>query len=358
MNHRNALVLVVTCLCSSCVVQTDRLEPLEGPPGAPGPAGEAGPPGEVDEDKFMRADQDTGTTGSVTVEGNLGIGTWTPATQLHLESTGSNAMLWVDRTDGARAKIAATETVVQFGSHSNHQLNLTVGNEAKMSITAAGRVGIGTSDPAYAFHVEQTGQNVALTATRTDGVTAYLNATDSFGNVGTVSNHSLRLTANSTAIMTVHPNGTLDMADGGGYDGAWNTASSRQQKDNIRELSVADAVHAVYQLRPVTFHYKTGAHEEHVGFIAEEVPQLVANQDRKSLSPMDVVAVLTKVVQDQRRQLENQQAAFEEAQADWSEALKAARRRVTELEVRMARLEASLRPWTAPRNPRNAPAPR
>ena len=40
--------------------------------------------------------------------------------------------------------------------------------------------------------------------------------------------------------------------------------------------------------------------ERHVGFIAEDVPELVATKDRKGLSPMDIVAVLTKVVQEQR----------------------------------------------------------
>jgi hypothetical protein len=35
-----------------------------------------------------------------------------------------------------------------------------------------------------------------------------------------------------------------------------------------------------------------------VGFIAEDVPDLVSTKDRKGLSPMDIVAVLTKVVQE------------------------------------------------------------
>jgi len=38
-----------------------------------------------------------------------------------------------------------------------------------------------------------------------------------------------------------------------------------------------------------------------VGFIAEDVPDLVATEDRKG---MDVVAVLTKVVQDQQKTIE------------------------------------------------------
>lgn len=38
-----------------------------------------------------------------------------------------------------------------------------------------------------------------------------------------------------------------------------------------------------------------------VGFIAEDVPDIVATNTRKSLSPMDIVGVLTKVVQEQRK---------------------------------------------------------
>jgi cell division protein FtsB len=38
-----------------------------------------------------------------------------------------------------------------------------------------------------------------------------------------------------------------------------------------------------------------------VGFIAEDVPKLVATKNRKGMSAMDVVAVLTKVVQKQQR---------------------------------------------------------
>ena len=44
--------------------------------------------------------------------------------------------------------------------------------------------------------------------------------------------------------------------------------------------------------------------EEYVGFIAEEVPDLVATESRESLSPMDIVAVLTRVVQEQQKTIE------------------------------------------------------
>ena len=50
--------------------------------------------------------------------------------------------------------------------------------------------------------------------------------------------------------------------------------------------------------------------EKRVGFIAEEVPEMVATKDRKGLSPMDIVAVLTKVVQEERKTNQEQQAVI------------------------------------------------
>jgi hypothetical protein len=44
-----------------------------------------------------------------------------------------------------------------------------------------------------------------------------------------------------------------------------------------------------------------------VGFIAEDVPELVAQNDRKSLSTLDIVGVLTKVVQEQQKSIKEQQ---------------------------------------------------
>ena len=59
--------------------------------------------------------------------------------------------------------------------------------------------------------------------------------------------------------------------------------------------------------RPSRFTYKANPGDECLGFVAEDVPDLVATADRKGLSPMDIVAVLTKVVQQQQAMLEEQQ---------------------------------------------------
>jgi len=64
----------------------------------------------------------------------------------------------------------------------------------------------------------------------------------------------------------------------------------------------------------VRYNYKTDADEGYVGFIAEDVPALVATQDRKGLSPMDVVAVLTKIVQEQNERIAELEARLDARQ--------------------------------------------
>ena len=83
--------------------------------------------------------------------------------------------------------------------------------------------------------------------------------------------------------------------------GVWTDASSRAYKEHIHDLPADAALHALQELTPVQYNYKMDKKEEHVGFISEDVPDLLATHDRRGMSPMDVVAVLTKVVQEQQK---------------------------------------------------------
>jgi hypothetical protein len=107
----------------------------------------------------------------------------------------------------------------------------------------------------------------------------------------------------NVGIGTQAPSYPLQMASGAHVTagGEWTNASSRDYKDNIRGLKAEDAIQTLQGLTPVTFNYKVSPEENHVGFVAEEVPDLIATKDRKGLSPMDIVAVLTKVVQEQQK---------------------------------------------------------
>jgi len=115
-----------------------------------------------------------------------------------------------------------------------------------------------------------------------------------------------RLVFNSSGYLgvgTTTPSYPLEMSSGAYVTtgGVWTNASSREYKKDIKKLSTRKAIDALNHLDPVEFAYKADSEDRHVGFIAEDAPDLVASKDRKGMSPMDVVAVLTKVVQEQQR---------------------------------------------------------
>ena len=86
--------------------------------------------------------------------------------------------------------------------------------------------------------------------------------------------------------------------------GTLQQGSSRELKENINNLATEEAMETLEGLNPIKFNYKEDDQKEtHLGFIAEDVPELVASQDRKGLSPMDIVAVLTKVVKEQQNMI-------------------------------------------------------
>jgi hypothetical protein len=114
----------------------------------------------------------------------------------------------------------------------------------------------------------------------------------------------------NVGIGTASPAYPLHMSSGAyvSAGGVWTNASSRAFKQDIADLSADTAVQALDELTPVTFAYTADPSEKHVGFIAEDVPALVATGDRTGLSPMDVVAVLTKVLQEQQKTIAELQA--------------------------------------------------
>jgi len=118
---------------------------------------------------------------------------------------------------------------------------------------------------------------------------------------------NLATVTGNVGIGTTTPSHSLEMGSGAyvSTGGTWVNASSREYKDNINSLSAEEAFYAFDRLSPVKFNYKTEPSEKHVGFIAEDVPDLVATNDRKGVSSLDIVAVLTKVVQAQQEQISN-----------------------------------------------------
>jgi len=227
-------------------------------------------------------------------------------------------------------------------------INVSVYAASVGELAVSGNAGIGTSSPQYKLDVVAADNGlVRLSNVTTDSTTKvsrmilrhYTNSeepvylfgaastsTDSFvafGGGSTIGNGATQLdlfTAPNTTTpggisrLTIIGNGNvgigtqspfypLEMASGAYVTagGTWMNASSREYKENINNLTVAEAMNALEGLNPVKFNYKADSKEKNVGFIAEDVPELLASKDRKGLSPMDIVAVLTKVVKEQQK---------------------------------------------------------
>lgn len=94
--------------------------------------------------------------------------------------------------------------------------------------------------------------------------------------------------------------------------------SSRAYKKNIVNLSTEEAAQALEDLNPVKFSYKNDRlNNLHLGFIAEDVPDLLSAADKGSIGSLDIVAVLTKVVQAQQTTISklNEKVNFLEKQS-------------------------------------------
>lgn len=117
--------------------------------------------------------------------------------------------------------------------------------------------------------------------------------------------------------------------------GVWTNASSRTLKENIRALSIKEALDALNNLRPVKYNYKADKSDRHVGFIAEDVPELVATADRKGMSPMDVTAVLTKIAQEDKRIIREQENMIREQ----GEIIRVQQQMIADIRERMLKIE-------------------
>ena len=120
-------------------------------------------------------------------------------------------------------------------------------------------------------------------------------------------------------IGTWSPTEKLHVVGNAFISGNLELGSSREVKNNIRPLESNEALQTFAKLQPVKFQYKVDPEEESIGFIAEEVPDLVATNSRKSISTMDVVAVMTKVVQEQQKAIEELNLMVQQLQAQLGE---------------------------------------
>ena len=83
--------------------------------------------------------------GDLIVTDNIGIGTDSPDSQLHVVAAGSPSIRVTDTTNTVTGKFQADNSVGKIGTHTNHNFQLFSDNTTVMTISGSGKVGIGTN---------------------------------------------------------------------------------------------------------------------------------------------------------------------------------------------------------------------
>jgi hypothetical protein len=240
---------------------------IPGPPGPPGPAGPPGPPGPPGPAGAGGANE---AADGVEMKGDENF-----LVKFKKPTVGGTSQIW---DDGNFVGIGTTEPKQRLEVNGSIQIHEQNSSVAGLMITQS------SGETGYILH--NRASTLTIGAGSIDRITI-----DRLGNVG---------------YGVERPEHPIEMASGAyvSSGGVWTNSSSRERKENIESLTIEDALAALAQLEPVQFNYRSDDSETYVGFIAEDVPALVANEDRVSLSPMDIVAVLTRVIQAQQARIE------------------------------------------------------
>jgi hypothetical protein len=95
-------------------------------------------------------------------------------------------------------------------------------------------------------------------------------------------------------------------------EGNFSYGSSRTHKEDIEALTTESALDVIRRLQPVRFSFKNDPVSGRcTGFIAEDVPDAVGSDDRKGVSPMGIIAVLVKTVQEQMKTIASMDAKLD-----------------------------------------------
>ncbi|MFC1696709.1 beta strand repeat-containing protein [Nanoarchaeota archaeon] len=153
--------------------------------------------------------------------GDIGMGTASPTAPLTLlDADDELAIFTSSDADGyIKAGYSASYAILGGDSSGGYidssiaPFRIEVANDEKLKILGSGNVGIGdamgTSNPAYQFHINDSTQPQLIVEDSTSGVEARILADNDRAYMGTKSNHDLRITTNNAAAMTIQADGDI-----------------------------------------------------------------------------------------------------------------------------------------------------
>lgn len=284
--------------------------------------------------------------------GNIGISQSAPLLDLHITTTDTPAI----RLEQSNAGGFTAQTWDVGANEANFFVrDLTGGSRlsfrirpgaptSSIDIAASGSVGVGTASPEAKLHVfgasnadtfvgigndpdgsagNESALNIGYSGSSFGRGSGFFNVRPDTG--AAAPNPSLRFaTANVVRVLVDNEGfiGLGDTASSGSNPtspiqytngavtarltaaGVWQDNSSRAAKENIHSLTADAAFKALDDLDPVEYNYKVMPNDPKVGFIAEDVPELVATPEREGLSALDIVAVVTRVVKEQQKTID------------------------------------------------------
>ncbi len=260
----------------------------------------------------------------ITDVGELGIGTTSPATALHISK--STAKLRIQDSDGTNqytdlhhnatafyltARNGSSDAAMYFRQYDGTSLTYP------LMISSAGRVGIGTTTPGYPLSVNGNawfGSHIVInTTTVHPGVGssgsvggAHFEAASTASNGTTLlvnrkDNTPLHLNTNGDrAIQLIRRSGTVvGSISVTSTATAYNTTSDRRLKENL--VPLADAIERVKKLKIYRFNFKADPSKVVDGLIADEaqqvVPEAVTGQPNQVKTVTKEVDGVTKEVE-------------------------------------------------------------
>jgi len=181
---------------------------------------------------------------TLNASGNLGIGTTSPSTQLHLQSNSATYIQITDVGDGA-SRIGQNGTALTFGVDGSD------GATERARITSAGDLLVGATSA----------HNFGIPSIQAGG-----------SNSNAVISVRRDTTSAADQVLFYNPNGVVGTITSTGSATAYVTSSDYRLKENIAPMTGALSV--VAQLKPCTYTWKVDGSDSQ-GFIAHELQAVV-----------------------------------------------------------------------------------
>jgi hypothetical protein len=281
----------------------------------------------------------------ITNTGNVGIGTQSPGTNLHVRHSDSGET--PDNVTGLFVENSGT------GNGFFVFQTATAGGGKSFSITNAGNVGIGTTEPTATLQVA--GDGIVIEDYGSKPFIRFLNNihglpplefTDTWllqANEPDGGSFRIRNESDNVDRLVIDTNGNVIV------NGQVVHSSDVRLKTHIR--TIPDALNKVLKLRGVEFEWKKDSDRDkdpdpglHIGLIAQEVesifPELVETgpDGYKSVAYANVTAILIEAVKEQQKIIEKQEAENAAMHAE----LNSMKSKITDLTAKTVELQAAL----------------